>query len=64
MPEPRAQPRTFADMRATDAASHALAKDLKKRGIKFLGPTTLYAGMQAMGMVNDHLLGCYRLEAD
>lgn len=38
--------------------SEALAKDLKKRGFKFLGPTTMYAHMQAMGLVNDHIHGC------
>lgn len=38
--------------------SEALAKDLKKRGFKFLGPTTMYAHMQAMGLVNDHVEGC------
>ena len=36
------------------------AKDLKKRGFKFLGPTTIYAHMQAVGMVNDHMVGCFR----
>jgi DNA-3-methyladenine glycosylase I len=36
------------------------AKDLKKRGFKFLGSTTVYAHMQASGMVNDHLVSCYR----
>lgn len=39
--------------------SKALSKDLKKRGWKFFGPTTAYAFMQAMGMVNDHVLGCF-----
>lgn len=39
-------------------ASKALSKDLKKRGWRFVGPTTVYAFMQAMGMVNDHLEGC------
>lgn len=39
--------------------SIALAKDLKKRGFRFLGPTTVYAFMQASGMVNDHELGCF-----
>jgi DNA-3-methyladenine glycosylase I len=39
--------------------SQALAKDLKKRGFKFLGPTTMYAHMQAMGIVNDHVEGCH-----
>ena len=38
--------------------SEALAKDLKKRGFKFLGPTTVYAHMQACGMVNDHCIDC------
>jgi DNA-3-methyladenine glycosylase I len=36
-----------------------MAKDLKKRGFSFVGPTTVYAFMQAMGLVNDHLDGCY-----
>jgi DNA-3-methyladenine glycosylase I len=51
---------------AQTPASHALAKDLKKRGWSFVGPTTVYAFMQAMGMVNDHLDGCHarsRVEA-
>jgi DNA-3-methyladenine glycosylase I len=39
--------------------SIALSKDLKNRGWSFVGPTTVYAFMQAMGMVNDHLEGCY-----
>ena len=42
---------------ATDE-SKALARDLKRRGFRFCGPTTVYAFMQAMGMVNDHLSGC------
>ena len=42
----------------TSAASVALSKDLKKRGWTFVGPTTMYAFMQAMGLVNDHLEGC------
>jgi DNA-3-methyladenine glycosylase I len=40
------------------AESRALAKDLKRRGWRFVGPTTVYAFMQAMGLVNDHLHGC------
>lgn len=40
--------------------SRALSKDLKKRGFKFVGPTIVYAFMQAVGMVNDHLVTCYR----
>ncbi len=43
---------------STSAASVALSKDLKKRGWKFVGPTTVYAFMQAMGLVNDHVEGC------
>ena len=43
--------------------AHALSKDLKKRGWKFVGPTTMYALMQAMGMVNDHYHGCHVLKA-
>lgn len=39
--------------------SKALSKDLKKRGLKFVGPTTMYAHMQAMGLVNDHVEGCF-----
>jgi DNA-3-methyladenine glycosylase I len=38
--------------------SHALARDLKRLGWRFVGPTTVYAFMQAMGLVNDHLAGC------
>jgi DNA-3-methyladenine glycosylase I len=48
---------TLAD-RALTAESTALAKDLKLRGWRFVGPTTVYAFMQAMGLVNDHLHGC------
>ncbi len=43
---------------AQTPASKALAKDLKRRGWRFVGPTTVYAFMQAMGLVNDHLAGC------
>jgi DNA-3-methyladenine glycosylase I len=45
----------------TDEATF-FAKDLKKRGFKFLGPTTIYAHMQAIGMVNDHAMYCFRYE--
>lgn len=45
---------------AVTPASTALSKDLKKRGWTFVGPTTIYAFMQAMGLVNDHLDGCFR----
>jgi DNA-3-methyladenine glycosylase I len=49
---------TLAQLAATDD-SKALAKDLKRRGWRFVGPTTVYAFMQAMGLVNDHLDGCH-----
>jgi len=45
------------------AESTALSKDLKKRGWSFVGPTTMYAFMQAMGLVNDHVEGCSVREA-
>jgi DNA-3-methyladenine glycosylase I len=41
-------------------AAEALAKELKQRGLKFIGPTVIYSHMQAMGMVNDHVVGCFR----
>jgi DNA-3-methyladenine glycosylase I len=53
-------PRSMAEMPATTGASAALSKDLKRRGWRFVGPTTLYAFMQAMGLVNDHLEQCER----
>jgi DNA-3-methyladenine glycosylase I len=59
-PEPRRpRPATRADVPALTPESVALAKDLKKRGFKFVGPTTAYALMQATGMVDDHLAGCF-----
>jgi len=58
-PEPRPAPRTRAEIRATSPESIALSKDLKKRGFSFVGPTTMYAHMQAAGLVNDHLEGCH-----
>lgn len=54
--------RSMDQVPATTARSAALAKDLKARGFKFLGPTTVYAFMQAAGLVNDHLAGCFRFE--
>jgi DNA-3-methyladenine glycosylase I len=59
-PDGRRQPRTPADVPATTAESVALAKALKRNGFVFVGPTTLYAAMQACGLVDDHLAGCYR----
>lgn len=54
----RRAPRTLADVPATTAESTALARDLKKRGFCFVGPTTAYALMQACGLVDDHLADC------
>jgi DNA-3-methyladenine glycosylase I len=51
-------PRTRADWRATTPESVALAKELRRAGFRFVGPTTVYAAMQACGVVNDHLVGC------
>lgn len=48
------------DIPATSPESDALSKDLKKRGFKFVGSTIIYAHMQATGLVNDHIVGCFR----
>ena len=53
-------PRTTADVRATSPESVAMSKDLKRRGFRFVGPTTAYALMQATGLVDDHLTECWR----
>ena len=52
--------RRDSDVPATSTASDALSKDLKKRGFKFVGSTIIYAHMQATGLVNDHVVGCFR----
>jgi DNA-3-methyladenine glycosylase I len=54
------RPRTPAEVPAVTPESEKLARDLKTRGFRFLGPTILYAYMQAVGMVNDHLVSCFR----
>jgi DNA-3-methyladenine glycosylase I len=61
-PDPAARPRpaTPADVPATTAESAAMAKELKRRGFVFVGPTTAYALMQATGMVDDHVVSCFR----
>ena len=51
---------SMSDVPATTLESHAMSKDLKRRGFKFVGPTICYAFMQATGMVNDHKLDCFR----
>ena len=52
--------RTLRDYPATSPEAGRLAKDMKQRGFRFFGPTVAYAHMQAVGMVNDHALGCFR----
>jgi len=53
----------MAEVPATSPESDLLAKQMKKRGFKFLGSTTLYAHMQATGLYNDHLTDCFRYAA-
>ena len=53
------RPKTLKEVPATTEISDALAKDLKKRGFKFMGSTVVYAHMQATGMVNDHVENCW-----
>ena len=55
---------TFENMPARTAESEAMSRDLKRRGFRFVGPTICYALMQAVGMVNDHLTGCFRTPRD
>ena len=50
----------LSDYKSSSKEAELMAKDLKKRGFKFLGPTTIYAHMQAVGMVNDHMTGCFK----
>ncbi|GII93095.1 DNA-3-methyladenine glycosylase I [Sinosporangium siamense] len=52
-------PKTLADVPAVTPGSKALAKELKRHGFRFVGPTTAYALMQAIGLVNDHLADCW-----
>lgn len=59
-PAPADPPVTTADVPTTSPASVALAKALKKEGFVFVGPTTMYALMEAIGLVDDHLVGCHR----
>ncbi|HZJ05225.1 MAG TPA: DNA-3-methyladenine glycosylase I [Nocardioidaceae bacterium] len=59
-PDPaRHAPDEFADVPATSVESTAMARALKRHGFRFVGPTTAYALMQATGMVNDHVAGCW-----
>jgi DNA-3-methyladenine glycosylase I len=60
---PRPRPRTLADVPATSPESVAMAKELKRRGFAFVGPTTAHALMQATGMVDEHVADCFRAGA-
>jgi DNA-3-methyladenine glycosylase I len=55
--------RTSAEIPAETVESRALSKDLKRRGFRFVGPTVCYAFMQAVGLVDDHVAGCFRRDA-
>jgi DNA-3-methyladenine glycosylase I len=59
-PAARPRPATLADVPAVSSESTAMAKELKRRGLRFVGPTTAYALMQATGMVDDHVATCWR----
>ncbi|MEK6275885.1 MAG: DNA-3-methyladenine glycosylase I [Actinomycetota bacterium] len=52
--------RSLGEIPAETAESKAMSKDMKKRGFRFVGPTVCYAFMQATGLVNDHVVGCFR----
>ncbi|WP_211217889.1 DNA-3-methyladenine glycosylase I [Microbacterium luticocti] len=56
----RPRPVAFADVPAVTPESTAMSRELRRRGFRFVGPTTLYALMQSAGMVDDHLQGCWR----
>jgi DNA-3-methyladenine glycosylase I len=58
-PERHRSPRTREDWQSTSPESLALSKALKQTGFRFVGPTTVYAAMQACGVVNDHLVSCF-----
>jgi len=62
-PAKHRRPKTLDDVPATSPESIAMAKELKKRGLRFVGPTTGYALMQATGMVDDHVSTCWRARA-
>ena len=64
-PAPGPPPAELTDLPATTQAATALSKELRRRGFKFVGPTTVYSAMQSLGLVNDHLAGCFaRAEVD
>ncbi|MGB9224627.1 DNA-3-methyladenine glycosylase I [Mycobacterium sp.] len=58
-PPPRPRPADLSEIPSVTAESKAMARELKRRGFRFVGPTTAYALMQATGMVDDHISGCW-----
>jgi DNA-3-methyladenine glycosylase I len=62
-PTPQRVAKSLSDLPATTPESAALSKELKRAGFRFVGPTTVYAAMQACGVVNDHLAGCHVRES-
>jgi DNA-3-methyladenine glycosylase I len=61
---PRTRPRSLGDIPATTPESDAMSKDLKRRGFRFVGSTICYAFMQSAGLVDDHVVGCFRAPVD
>lgn len=59
-PESHTPPASFSDVPALTPESSALSRELRRRGFRFVGPTTMYALMQSAGMVDDHIAGCWR----
>ena len=59
-PERHARPRSFGDLLAVTPESTAMSKKLKSIGYRFVGPTTMHALMQSSGMIDDHIVGCWR----
>ena len=59
-PSDHPRPRAMSEIPAVSPESKALAKELRRRGLVFLGPTTVYAAMQAIGIVDDHVAYCWR----
>ena len=61
-PPRRARPRSMADIPAASVESTALSRELKRRGFSFVGPTTMHAAMQACGLIDEHVEGCFVAE--
>ncbi|MFT2675290.1 DNA-3-methyladenine glycosylase I, partial [Escherichia coli] len=62
-PSAHTPPSSFAEVPAVTPESEAMSKELRRRGFRFVGPTTMYALMQSSGMVDDHVAGCWRAAA-